>query len=236
MNEQQDIRTITSDVASGSAPWPAEADGGQRDFVAPLAGATTGRLEIAPGASRVTIIADPALAELCRANFAGQPPQVRAADGTVTIRYPRHSFVDLIRDAFKRDDRAATITLNGAIAWQIAVDGGVSELEADLRALRLDALRVGGGASQVVLRLPRAAGVVPVRIGGGASQVRIHRPVGVAARLRVRGGASKLTFDEQYAGAIGGEVRWQSPDYASATDRYEIEIGGGASDLTIDSR
>jgi hypothetical protein len=236
VNEQQDIRSTSSDLTPTATPPVNESDGGQRDFVAPLAAVTAGRLEIAPGASRFTIVADPALPDLLRAHFEGQPPQVRAEDGTVTVRYPRHSFVDLIRDALKRNDRAATITLNGAIPWQIEVDGGVSEFEADLRALRLEALRVGGGASQLVLRLPRAAGVVPVRLGGGASQVRIHRPAGVAARLRVRGGASKLTFDEQYAGAIGGEIRWQSPDFAAATDRYEIEIGGGASDLTIDSR
>ena len=206
------------------------------DVAAPLATATSGRLVFVPGAVRVAIDADPALPDLYRARFAGEPPETRTEDGVVTIRYPRHSLVDLVRDALRRDDRAARVVLNGTIPWRIEVDGGVSRLSADLRRLQLEALAIGGGASRVVLTLPRPTGVVPVRIGGGASNVAIHRPAGVAARLRVRGGATDLTFDDQEAGAVGGEVRWQSPGFTGAGDRYEIEVGGGASDLTIDAR
>ncbi len=52
----------------------------------------------------------------------------------------------------------------------------------------------------------------------------------------MRGGASKLTLDDQRFGAIGGETRLESPDCAGATDRYEITITGGASNVAIDSR
>ena len=209
---------------------------GQRRDAAPLAAATTGRLVFVPGASQVTIGADPALPDLYRARFDGEAPHVRAENGVLTICYPRHSIVDWVRDALRPNDRAARIVLNGTIPWRIEVDGGVSRLSADLRRLQLEALAIGGGASRVVLTLPRPTGVVPVRIGGGASNVAIHRPAGVAARLRVRGGATDLTFDDQEAGAVGGEVRWQSPGFAGAGDRYEIEVGGGASDLMIDAR
>ena len=61
----------------------------------------------------------------------------------------------------------------------------------------------------------------------------IHRPTGVEARMSVKGGASKLTFDEQSFDALGGKVRLQSPGYDRATDRYKIEISGGASEITI---
>jgi hypothetical protein len=63
--------------------------------------------------------------------------------------------------------------------------------------------------------------------------VGIRRPAGVEARLSVKGGFSKLTFDEQSFDAVGGTVRLQSPGYDGAPDRYEIEISGGASEIAI---
>jgi hypothetical protein len=87
-------------------------------------------------------------------------------------------------------------------------------------------LRSIGGASGVVVTLPRPSGTVSVGVSGG-SDATIHRPAGVAARISVGRGASKLTFDEQCFGAIGGETRLQSPHYEGAADRYDIEVSGG---------
>jgi hypothetical protein len=66
--------------------------------------------------------------------------------------------------------------------------------------------------------------------------VSVHRPEGVAVRIRVGRGVSKLAFDEQRFGAIGGETRLQTNDYDGATDRYDVEVTGGASKLSIDTR
>jgi hypothetical protein len=52
-------------------------------------------------------------------------------------------------------------------------------------------------------------------------------------RLQVRGGASKLAFDEQSFGAIGGRTQLQSEGFREAADRYEFTVGGGASHLTV---
>jgi hypothetical protein len=71
---------------------------------------------------------------------------------------------------------------------------------------------------------------------GGASNVVIHRPEGVATRLLVVGGSTNLTFDEQRFGAVGGEVDLQSPNYDGGSERYDITISGGASNVVIGSR
>ena len=127
----------------------------------------------------------------------------------------------------------AEVTLNGSIPWEIRVRGGASRLDADLSGLRLTFFDVAGGASRVALRLPKPSGTVHLRVGGGASNVTIRRPERVAARVRVGGGATKLSLDEQHFGAVGGETRLESPDYATAVDRYEIEVAGGANNLTV---
>jgi hypothetical protein len=72
-----------------------------------------------------------------------------------------------------------------------------------------------------------------VRIGGGAHKLEIVRPGGAAVRLRVGGGAHRLAFDDQRYGAIGGVVAVDTPGAADARDRYEIEIAGGVSHLTV---
>ena len=102
-----------------------------------------------------------------------------------------------------------------------------------LGVLAIRSLEIKGGARETILALPHPPGTVTLRVFGGASDLTIHRPEGVAARILVRDGSSKLAFDEQHFGAIGGETRWQSPDYEGAADRYNIEVFGGANGLTI---
>jgi hypothetical protein len=91
-----------------------------------------------------------------------------------------------------------------------------------------------GGASHVTLRLGSPEGVGFIHFAGGASDVTIRRPAGVAVRLQVGRGASRLKLDEQHFGAIGGETRLETPDFQSAGRRYDICIAGGASNLMID--
>ena len=97
------------------------------------------------------------------------------------------------------------------MAWHITACGGVAHPDADLWDLRLEVLERGQGASQLEVRLPRPAGVVPVHIRGGASQVRIRQPAGVPVQLRVGSGVADLRFDEQEWGAVGGGCGWPPP-------------------------
>jgi DNA-binding MarR family transcriptional regulator len=219
-------------------------------FIAPLAGATRGRLVFASGAprlamsatalgqqvrmvaetsaSRLTVAGATDADELIRARFAGPPPEVRAADGVVTIRYRRR--------ALDFRSRAARIGLNPSVPWSFEVDGGLTDLEADLRSLQFEALAVRGGANHLSLRLPRPDGSARVSISGGASNARFERPVGTAVSLRVRGGVSQLTFDDQRLESTAGDTHLQSSDFADAAARYEIELTGGVSHLTVRRR
>jgi hypothetical protein len=200
------------------------------DFSATLGAASSRRLEFVRGAANVVLRADSSMGDLYRARFDGPQPEVHARAGTVTIRYPRTFH------PFDWRKRTAEVTLNPAIPWQIEFHGGLSRLDADLSVLELGSFEVTGGASGVAVTLPRPSGTVSVRVSGGASDVSIHRPEGVAARIRVGRGVSNLAFDEQRFGAIGGETRLQTIDYDGAADRYDLEVTGGASKLSIDTR
>jgi hypothetical protein len=202
-------------------------------FATPLGSLRSGHLLFVSGTSNVTIHADPSMEDLYRARFKDQVPTVRVQGGTITIEYPPCPSLD---QGYYWLERPAEVALNASVTWHIEVRGSTSRLTAELHEVRLGSINLAGGASRIEVRLPRPSGTVSVRISGGASNVIIHRPEGVAARIHVGGGATNLIFDEKHFGATGGDVNLQSPDYYHTANRYEIEVMGGANNLTIDAR
>ena len=205
-----------------------EGEGGE--FAAPLDLVTKGRLVFERGASDIFIGVCPSMGDLLRARLEGPASQVRAQDGTVTVRQRRRRLPSL-----SRDERANEILLNGSIPWDVEVRGGASNLAANLGELKLSSLEIKGGASKVELTLPSPSGTIPLRVLGGAEGLTVRRPKGVAARVYVSRGASELMLDEQRHGAVGGETSLQSSDYEHAAHRYDIEVSGSVSGLTIEA-
>jgi len=203
-----------------------EAVGDELSF--PLAGAARGRLEIPSGASNVRIVGDAAIDALFTGRFQGRQPKVVARGGVVRMEYTRFTLFDLRR-------LASRLTLNAGIPWSILLQGGISKLEADLRELTLESLEIRGGLSHATFHLGRPAGTVPVRLTGGSHRLLIRRPADVPVCVRVSGGANRLALDSMHFGAVGGHSRVESPDYSNAADRYDVEVAGGASGLTIEA-
>jgi hypothetical protein len=192
------------------------------ELAAPLGSVAMGRLVFARGAAHLTIGVDPSMADLYRARFEGKVPEVRVDGGTVTVKY---------RPSLHRTSGA--IMLSGRVPWAIKARMGMSDVVADLRELELAGLEISGGVSRLLVRMPHPKAAVRVRIGAGASHVELIRPAGVPVRVRIGGGASKLAVDEFRVGAAGAKTDWRSPDYDLVEGRYDVEIGAGASKVTI---
>jgi DNA-binding MarR family transcriptional regulator len=203
--------------------------GEEGNYSAPLGDLKSGRLVVPAGISRLTLRAGDRMAELYQARFEGPLPDVKAKDGVVTIRYPRRLWV------LGGGQGAAEVTLSVAIPWQIVIQGGASEITAELGGLDLAGLEVKGGLSSIRLELPAPSGVVPIRISGGASMVTVRRPAGVAARVHLKGWASVLVFDDQTFSDVGNDVRLQSPGFDPTAPCYDIEVKSSASMVTITS-
>jgi len=219
----------TTDVAGVAMGESDAAGGGAPEASAPLAGVLAGRLEFTKGAAKVDIRGDASLNDLYRARFEGTAPEVSVHGGTVVIQQKRRF------RPFAWRTQTADVSLNASVPWDITLKGGMWELTADLRELRLQSLQVSGGASEVEILLPKPAGVVPVVVSGGASSVTLHRPKGVPVRAAISGGASELVFDGQRLGGVGGRNVLESLDFGAAADRYEMRFSGGASQVTIDT-
>ena len=203
------------------------AEGGDGGRTALLEGVERGTFVFSSWASKLVLRGEAGIAELYRAEFKGTVPEVRVDGGTITIRYPRR-----LRTLFG-SNQEAEVALNAAVPWRIELRNGASDTTADMRGLTLAGLEIRGGASSVTVRLPVPTSTVPVRIAGGASGITISRPPGVDVSFRLKGWAAHLTFDDESYAAMGADGRLQSPGYADATRRYDIEVDGGASNVTV---
>jgi DNA-binding MarR family transcriptional regulator len=198
-------------------------------FSAPLLDLEGGRIVVSNGISHLTLRADDQMSELYRARFQGPLPEVKAKEGVVTIRYPRRLWT------LGKEKRAAQVTLNSTIPWQIMIQGGLYEAHAELSNLNLASLEVKGGFSTSRLELPVPSGIVPIRISGGVSEIIVRRPAGIAARVHIKGWASEFVFDDQTFKAVGNDVQLQSPGFDPTAPGYDIEVSSSASMFTITS-
>lgn len=198
-----------------------------REYSAPLGEATAARLELPRGAAHLEVRdgAEPSM--LFQARFGSPMAEVVEELGTVRVIYHRHG------GAAKREKNEGVILLNASVPWAITCNYGVAWLRANLREVTLTSLAVSYGVSDVEIDLGAPSDVVPISISGGVSQVTIRRPRGTATRLRVKGGAAHVTFDQQYFEASGGKMVLATPDIDLATARYEIDVTGGVSGVKV---
>jgi DNA-binding MarR family transcriptional regulator len=221
------IEELTSELKAGM-PAAAETPVTESaELSAPLGGVDHATFEVKGGASYVTFVAGTG-PFLYRARVTGPAPRITTQGGRVTMEYPRSAF-----RLFQPRTHAVEVTLNSDIPWALRIQGGMHRQTAELSGLRLTAVEVQGGANEVSLVLGAPEGSAPVRISGGANNVRVLRPQGVPVRFFVGSGAHKLVLDTLQLGAVAGETRWETPDFSTARDRYDMEVLGGANVLTL---
>ena len=223
-----DFLKRTNAVTRQEIQWLREAPEGEKGSDStPLGDLSSGELVVS-GAPLLTLRASNEIPALYQAHFEGPAPDVKTKDGAVTIRYPRRMW--MMKGG---SHSAAEVTLNAHIPWRITVQGGVSQITAELGGLNLVGLEVKGGMSMIEVKLPVPSGVIPVRISGGASQITVRRPEGVPAQVHLKGWVSEFIFDDQTFSAVGNDVRLQSRGYEATDRRYEIEVASSASMVII---
>ena len=97
--------------------------------------------------------------------------------------------------------------------------------------MRLWRLELRTRASETRLRLPAAAGETTVSAETGAAALTIEVPAGVAARIRSRMAFVALIVDEaRFPRTAEGHA---SPDWATATNRVELDLQGGVGSIRV---
>ena len=127
------------------------------------------------------------------------------------------------------------LQLNSSVPWNISVDSGAANDTFMLSTVRVAGIEVNTGGSKEDITVGDPSGTVPIKVNGGAVTVNVHRPPGSAASVAVSGGAASLSFDGRQSKAVG-TLTAQTSDYDHASDRYQIEVDGGACTVTVDAR
>lgn len=203
----------------------------ETNFSAPLGRAKNSRLVFASGASELHLTSDPTMTYLYQAHFKHNTPRVWLQDDILTVEYNHFPFIS--KTAGFREP-LAEISMNGSIPWEIEFRHGVSFLNAELATVQLNSLDILGGANQLQLSLSTPLDTTFIYISGGIRQGVIHIPLDTALRVQVRGGASHMRFEDQRFEVDGGEISLETPNFESATQRYDICIAGGVNEFSID--
>jgi hypothetical protein len=125
--------------------------------------------------------------------------------------------------------RHVVVTLTDRIPWTVKISGGTANAHLDLRRLQLAKLEISGGVSRMDAQLPSPKGTVPIDISGGVTNLTLRAPAGAQWHVAANGGVSGVRINGSLFAADGGDFQQESPGYASASDRLDIEISGGAS-------
>jgi hypothetical protein len=195
------------------------------DLSIPLDGAQDAAIRIGYGAGTLTV-GSAARGQLVEGTCLGGVMARTSAPGQVDLSQDTRSGLPWLEQPSRW-----TIGLTTEVPLDLKLDVGASRTDLDLGETRLRSLDLHTGASETRVRLPVAAGLTRVTANAGAASLTFEVPPGVAARIRTRMALGSTEIDEtRFPPTVGG---YESPDFATATDRVEIDVQGGVGSLRI---
>ena len=194
-------------------------------LVVPLAGATEAAVRIRFGAG--TLHAHPASpGDLVDGDFRGGVMHRVVAPGRVELEQDtRYGLPWLERSS------EWNVGLTAEVPLDLRIDAGANKLGPRPAGSQVRRLDLQTGASDMRVILPRAAGMTAVRHQHGAASLTLEVPGGVAARIRTTMALGSTQVDEtRFPRSASG---YESPDYATATNRLDIDASGGVGSLKV---
>lgn len=194
----------------------------------PLEGAADAEVMVTFGAGHLRIgAAAPGM--LLDGAFAGGVRVERGGSGRVRLAPPAPPS----GWSLNRAPYTWTMGVSGEVPLRLRVETGAADAELDLTRLRLAELRLRTGASETRVVLPAAAGVTLVDAEGGAAAIHFRVPDGVAARIRTSIALGSSDVDlARFPRTASGEA-WESPDFATAANRVEVNVRGGIGSVSV---
>jgi cell wall-active antibiotic response 4TMS protein YvqF len=205
----------------------------QADSSHQLAGLTAATLDLSYSGASVEVQAGSLSDSLYQAHidYPGNedPPTITVDSQSGRLEIRQEASFSPLR-LFHSGRRHILVTLTDRIPWTVQIGGGAAALRLDLRRLQLTTLEISGGANRADAQLPGPKATVRIAVSGGASNLTLRAPKDSEWRVKASGGASAVSINGSTFGGVG-EFQRQSPGYASATNRFDIEISGGASHI-----
>ena len=128
------------------------------------------------------------------------------------------------------DQRTWDLQLTRSVPIALDITTGVGKAELELRSLHLSRLSMEAGVGEVTATLPDS-GVYQADFKAGVGATHITIPSGMAARVTVKSGLGAVHVNGTFARS--GDV-YETPGYASASDRVDLNVEGGPGQITVD--
>ncbi|MDG4824310.1 hypothetical protein O7635_20865 [Asanoa sp. WMMD1127] len=209
-----------AEPARGAAPLDHTVTG-------PRAGLDAATFELASGVTTVTVRV---------ADLGGDLYRVRTPDDASVAPWIARDGADLrlvTQGTGLGGPADVEVTLHRAVRWHLRLGGGAQQEEIDLRGGAVSGVEFVAGAGRIALTLPAPRGTVPVRMTGGAGEFRIQVTGDAPARVRVGGGAGSVVVDGVARTGIPGNTVIEGTGWASAGDRYDVDVAAGVSSLVL---
>ncbi len=122
------------------------------------------------------------------------------------------------------------LSINKQPIWDMDIESGASKAHFDLSQFKIRSLRFEGGASSMDLKMGRAFETSKINIETGASKIVLHFPRGEACRIKMSAG---LTSTSMPGFKAVGEDTYETENYASAQNKYEVQFEGALSSFKV---
>jgi len=207
------------------------------DDTLPLDGATSARVTLSHGGGRLVVTAGPRDDRLYAGRFGGAVARTVRRTGDqleVTLRPDPRDWTGW-RGSWRWGGGEGmldwTIAFNPAVDLALSLETGAAKTDLDLSSLRVVELLLQTGVSATTVILPAAAGATRATIKAGVASVHLTIPAGVAARIAGQMGLGAFNVDETRFPRNG--KLYESPDYATATNRIDVNVEGGLGAINV---
>lgn len=128
--------------------------------------------------------------------------------------------------------REWTVYIHPDVETALSIDGGAGRFDVDLENMNVTEFDINVGAADLSVTTPAAAGHVSGDIKAGAADIRVTVPDGTDARINNDSGVSSVDISSSRFPKTG-DVH-ESEGYNSATNRLDLSIGAGVSNITVE--
>lgn len=201
-------------------------------IVHPLAGARSAEVHLTTGVGTLTLADLASGADLAQGTvWTGRGETLvdeLARDGStavLTLATQQQSGFNLPRN----ERRGWDLKLTREVPIALDLNSGVGQVRLELQRLQLRSLNVQAGVGEVDVTLPER-GVYRADVKAGVGALRVAIPAGIAARVTVKTGLGQVRVNGTFTHS--GDV-YETPDYATATDRVDLRVEGGLGQITV---
>lgn len=120
--------------------------------------------------------------------------------------------------------------LNKGVPLELTVRLGAADGDLDMTDLKVRTLNLDVGASSVLVRFPKEAGLTRATVKAGAASLILEIPPGVGARIVSESGLASIDVSSRFSRSNGV---YANPEYQTAANRLDLELKAGVSSVSV---